>query len=230
MNCKFRLSDHFLVYRPKDKPAVCNFAKKKRNKMEKNYDVKEFNSIIQNRRSVYPNQFQKDKQIPDEIIREILENANRAPTHKLTQPWRFTVFAGEGRERFANLQTEIYTKYAGEKFNDKKLKNLREYPLLSSHVIVVGMKRSENVSIPEIEEVIATACAIENLFLSLTAYGLGGYLSTGGITYFEEAKPHFDLASEDKLIGTFFIGYPEDLSNPLTKRLPIDEKVKWVTG
>ena len=51
--------------------------------MEKNYDVKEFNSIVQNRRSVYPNQFQKDKQIPDEIILEILENANRAPTHKL---------------------------------------------------------------------------------------------------------------------------------------------------
>ena len=93
--------------------------------MEKNYDVKEFNSIIQNRRSVYPNQFQKDKQIPDEIIHEILENADRAPTHKLTQPWRFTVFSGEGRERFAKLQTEIYTKYSGEKFNEKKLKNLR---------------------------------------------------------------------------------------------------------
>lgn len=196
--------------------------------MENNFDVKEFNSIVQNRRSVYPNQFQKGKQIPDEIIRVILENANRAPTHKLTQPWRFTVFAGEGRERFANLQTEIYTKYAGEKFNEKKLKNLREYPLLSSHVIVVGMKRAVSVSIPEIEEVIATACAIENIFLSFTAYGLGGYLSTGGITYFEEAKSHFDLDPEDKLIGTFFIGYPEDLSNPLTKRSPIDEKVKWV--
>ena len=102
--------------------------------------------------------------------------------------------------------------------------------MLSSHVIVVGLKRSESISIPEIEEVIATACAIENLFLSLTAYGLGGYFSTGGITYMEEAKPHFDLRPEDKLIGTFFIGYPEDLPNPLTKRTPTDEKVKWITG
>ena len=195
--------------------------------MENHYNVKEFNSIVQNRRSVYPNQFVKDKTIPDEIIWEILENANRAPTHKLTQPWRFTVFAGKGRERFADLQTEIYTKYAGENFKEKKLKNLREYPMLSSHVIVVGMKRSETTSIPEIEETIATACAIENLFLSLTAYGLGGYLSTGGITYMEEAKPHFDLESNDKLIGTFFIGYPAELSNQLTKRTPIADKVKW---
>lgn len=198
--------------------------------MENHYDVKEFNSIVQNRRSVYPNQFVKDKTIPDEIVWEILENANRAPTHKLTQPWRFTVFAGKGRERFADLQTEIYTRWAGESFKEKKLKNLREYPLLSSHVIVIGMKRSDTTSIPEIEETIATACAIENLFLSLTAYGLGGYLSTGGITYMEEAKPHFDLKSNDKLIGTFFIGYPAELSNQLTKRTPIDEKVKWISG
>jgi len=79
------------------------------------------------------------------------------------------------------------------------------------------------------QEIIATACAIENLFLSLTAYGLAGYLSTGGITYMEEAKLHFDLGPEDKLIGTFFIGYPEDLSNPLTKRTPIVDKVKWIS-
>jgi nitroreductase len=197
--------------------------------MENHYDVEEFNSIVQNRKSVYPNQFEKDKTIPDEIIWKILENANRAPTHKLTQPWRFTVFSGKGREHFANLQTEIYTKYAGENFKEKKLKNLREYPLLSSHVVVVGMKRSVTISIPEIEETIATACAIENIFLSLTAYGLGGYLSTGGITYMEEAKSHFNLEPQDKLIGTFFIGYPEDLSNPLTKRNPVAETVKWVS-
>ena len=114
-----------------------------------------------------------------------------APTHKLTQPWRFTVFSGKGREHFANLQTELYTKYAGENFKEKKLKNLGEYPLLSSHVIVVGMKRSVTTIIHEVEETIATACAIENIFLSLTAYGLGGYLSTGGITYMEESKSSF---------------------------------------
>lgn len=196
--------------------------------MENHYHIKEFNSIVKNRRSVYPKQFVKDKTIPDEMIYEILENANRAPTHKLTQPWRFTVFAGKGRELLADLQTDIYTKYAHENFNEKKLKNLREYPLLSSHVIVVGMKRSVTTAIPEIEEIIATACAIENLFLSLTAYGLAGYLSTGGITYMQEAKSHFDLGPEDKLIGTFYMGYPEDLSNPLTKRTTIYEKVKWI--
>lgn len=196
--------------------------------MENKYNIKEFNEIIQNRRSVYPYQFENDKKIPDEIILQILENANRAPTHKLTQPWRFTVFSGKGLQTFADLQTEIYTKYAGENFKEKKLKNLKEYPLMSSHVIAVAMKRTTNINIPEQEEIIATACAIENIYLSVTAYGLGGYLSTGGITYIEEAKSYLDLLPQDKLIGFFYLGYPKILENPLSKRSSVNEKTKWI--
>lgn len=196
--------------------------------MENKYNTKEFNEVIQNRRSVYPYQFESGKKIRDEIIFQILENANRAPTHKLTQPWRFTVFSGKGLETFADLQTEIYTKYAGSNFKEKKLKNLKEYPLMSSHVIAIGMKRTTEINIPEEEEIIATACAIENIYLSVTAYGLGGYLSTGGITYLEEAKPYFGLEPKDKLIGFFYIGYPKILSNPLSKRTSVNEKTKWI--
>jgi nitroreductase len=196
--------------------------------MEHQFNVNEFNEIVQTRRSVYPYQFEKGKAVPDEIILQILENANRAPTHKLTQPWRFTVFSGPGLSYFANLQTDIYTKFAGEKFKEKKVKNLLEYPLMSSHVIAIGMKRTTAFSIPEREEIMATACAIENIYLSLNAYGLGGYLSTGGITYLEEAKSYFDLETEDKLIGFFYIGYPAISGIPLSKRVPVEEKIKWV--
>ncbi len=196
--------------------------------MEKNFDARQFNSIIQNRRSIYPFQFIKGKAAPDEIIWQILDNANRAPTHKLTEPWRFTVFTDEGLKYFSRLQTDIYKNYAGEKFKESKLKNLLEYPLMSSHVIAIGMKRTSSVKIPEIEEIMATACAIENMYLTVSAYGLGCYLSTGGITYFEEAKPYFNLEPIDKLIGFFYIGYPANLSASLTKRNPVNGKVKWI--
>jgi nitroreductase len=196
--------------------------------MENQFNVNEFNEIVQTRRSVYPYQFEKGKIVPDEIIWQILDNANRAPTHKLTEPWRFTVFSRAGLSYFANLQTEIYTKYAGEKFKEKKLKNLLEYPLMSSHVIAIGMKRTTAFSIPESEEIMATACAIENMYLSVNAYGLGGYLSTGGISYLQEAKPFFDLEPIDSLIGFFYIGYPAISGIPLSKRGPVVEKVKWV--
>jgi nitroreductase len=197
--------------------------------MEDTYHIKQFNEVIQNRRSVYPYQFESGKKIPDEIILQILENANRAPTHKLTQPWRFTVFSGKGLETFSKLQTEIYTDFAGENFKEKKLKNLKEFPLMSSHVIAIGMKRTTEINIPEQEEIIATACAIENIYLSVAGYGLGGYLSTGGITYLEEAKPYFGLKPKDKLIGFFYIGYPKILLNPLSKRTSVNEKTKWIS-
>lgn len=196
--------------------------------MENKYNTGQFNTIVQNRRSIYPYQFVKGGKIPDEIIWQILENANRAPTHKLTEPWRFKVFSGEGLQYFADLQTEIYTKYAGEKFKEKKLKNLKEYPLMSSHVIVIGMKRATSVNIPETEEIIATACAIENIYLSISAYNLGGYLSTGGITYIEEAKHYFNLESADKIIGIFYLGCIENIANPVSQRQPVQQKVEWV--
>jgi nitroreductase len=196
--------------------------------MENQFDVSQFNAIMQQRKSIYPYQFIKNKKIPDEIIWQILDNANRAPTHKLTEPWRFTVFSGDGLQYFAQLQTDIYTKYAGEKFKEKKLKNLAEYPLMSSHVIAIGMKRTTHFSIPEAEEIIATACAIENIYLSVAAYELGGYLSTGGITYIKEAKSFFGLEQNDQLIGFFYIGYPDNIKNPLSRRGDVKEKVKWI--
>jgi len=197
--------------------------------MDQKFDVEQFNTIVQNRRSIYPYQFAKGEKIADEIIWQILDNAKRAPTHKLTEPWRFKVFSGEGLQHFADLQTEIYTKYAGEKFKEKKLKNLREYPLMSSHVILIAMKRTASVNIPEIEEIIATACAVENIYLSVSAYNLGGYLSTGGITYIGEAKSYFNLEENDKIIGIFYLGCIENIANPLSKRQPVKEKVAWIT-
>ena len=42
------------------------------------YDTEQINAVIKNRRSIYPYQYEKGKVIPDEIIWQILENANRA--------------------------------------------------------------------------------------------------------------------------------------------------------
>lgn len=168
------------------------------------FDTGMINELIQNRRSVFIPQFIEGKRIPDEIIWQALENANRAPTHKLTEPWRFTVFAGEGLQQLADYQATLY-KTLSDKFKQDKYEKLLSNPLKCSHVIAVGMKRNDKV--PEIEEIEAVACAIQNIYLTLTAYGSGGYFSTGGITYYDEAKTFFHLGEEDKLLGFFYIGY-----------------------
>lgn len=183
------------------------------------------NQVIRTRRSVFTQQFDPGKPIPDDIIWQVLENANWAPTHKLTEPWRFTVFSGEGRKTLAEKQAAIYQQFAGPKFKQGKYEQMKTMPLLASHVIAIGMKR--HADIPEVEEVAAVACAVQNIYLTATAYGIGGYWSTGGITFIEEAKSLFDLGPEDKLLGFFYLGY---IQVPSTdgRRGPIQEKVTWV--
>lgn len=192
------------------------------------YDVGQFNDIVKNRRSYYPRQYEKGKAIPDEVIWQILENANRAPNHKQTEPWRFKVFSGEGLQYFGDLQASVYQEFAGEAYNEVRYQKLLEYPQLSSHVIAIGMRRNEKEILPEIEEVAAVACAVENMFLSVTAYGLGSYWTTAGITYFEQAKAHFGLGEKDKLMGFFFIGYVAIPYKSLSRREPIQTKVEWI--
>ncbi len=48
---------------------------------------------IAHRRSVFPPAF-IDEPVKDEEIEVILRAANWAPTHKLTEPWRFVILLG----------------------------------------------------------------------------------------------------------------------------------------
>lgn len=191
-------------------------------------EAERVNELMRNRRSVFQNQF-TDKKVDDSIIKQMLVNATWAPTHKLTEPWWFVVYTGEGLKKLAVLQSDLYKKLtsADGSYKEERYQNLLTKPTLSSHIIVVGMKRDEKKSVPEVEEVGAVFCAVENMYLTATAYGVGGYLSTGGITYFEEAKELFGLGKEDKLIGFFHVGYANN-ALPERRRRPLEEKMLWV--
>jgi nitroreductase len=184
--------------------------------------------LIRQRRSVYPKQYDKGR-VDDSTVRQMLENACWAPTHKLTQPWRFVVFTGEGLKKLAEFQSECYKQVTQRDgtFKEEKYRSLQETPLQCSHIIAIGMHRDDKRGVPEIEEVGAVFCAVQNMYLTATAYGVGCYLSTGGITFFEEAKPFFDLRPEDKLLGFFFIGKIMTPS-PDSRRTPLEQHLKWV--
>jgi nitroreductase len=190
-------------------------------------DPSAIDALIRSRRSTFPKQLVSGKKIPDETVLRILENATWAPTHGRTEPWFFVVYTGEGLRRLGNFQSELY-KNEEPNFKEDKYIKLKEQPLLASHIIAICMKRTENTRIPEIEEVAAVACAVENIYLSLNAYGIGGYWTTGGPTYLENAKTFFGLGPADKLLGFFYLGYIA-LPSPAGTRKPLSEKMKWVT-
>lgn len=192
------------------------------------YDIRAFNHLIRHRRSVFPKQYEPGREIPGDVVRQILENATWAPNHGQTEPWHFTVFSGEGLKKLASFQSDLYKSESGDAFKPDKYVKLQEQPLLASHIIAIGMKRSTEKKIPEIEEIEAVSCAVQNMYLSTTAYGLGGYWTTGGITYMQKAKSFFGLNEDDKLLGFYYLGY---IAVPpvSASRKPLSEKVFWVT-
>jgi nitroreductase len=186
------------------------------------------NQLIRNRRSIFPKDYTGEK-VDDNIVKQMLENATWAPSHKLTEPWRFFVFTGDGLKRLGEIQGTVYKKVteADGTFKEDRYQNLVKKPLECSHIIAIGMRRDEKKSVPEWEELAAVFCAVENMYLTATAYGVACYLSTGGITNFPEAKEHFGLGAEDKLCGFLNIGMPKSGLHFGMKRKPIEEKVKW---
>ena len=191
------------------------------------FSAHELQQLIRHRRSIPPEQFDTTKKVEDSIIEEMLENANWAPNHGLTEPWRFVIFSGEGLNKLGAFQADLYRKLTPEAdFKQPKYDKLLQRPLLASHVIAVGMKRQESGKIPEVEEVEAVACAVQNLLLTATAHNLSGYWTTGGVTYEDEAKAFFGLENADKFFGFIYIGYPIKWTEG--KRNSIRQKVKWV--
>ena len=188
----------------------------------------ELNSLIQKRRSTFPKDYTGEK-VDDAIVQQMLENANWAPTHKFTEPWRFIVYTGEGRKKLAELQAAVY-KQKTEKdgtFKEERYQNLLTKPFESSHIILVYMKRDEKKSLPEIEEMGAVFCSVQNMYLTATAYQVGCYLSTGGITFFTESNAAFGLSPDDRIVGFFHIGIPKN-TDLVGRRNPVDAKVTWV--
>ena len=186
-----------------------------------------FNELARSRRSVFPDQLEAGKKVSDAIIKEILTNATWAPNHGKQEPWQFTVFSGGGLQKLATFQSELYKQEAGENFKEITYAKLQQNPLKASHVIAIGMKRTNNKNIPEIEDIEAVSCAVQNIYLSVTAYGLGGYWTTGGVTYKESAKSFFGLGEEDKLLGFFYIGHIAVSSTGGTRK-SIEEKTTWI--
>lgn len=183
------------------------------------------NAYIRSRKTVTPGQF-TGRPIPRSVIEALLENANQAPTHKLTQPWRFRVFLGKALDRLGNYLAEEYKKHTPpESFSETKYLKTREKALRSSCVIVVLLKRSAEDKIPEWEEVAAVGAAMENLWLSLAAYGLGGYWSTPAAII--HARDFLGLKSDERCLGLFYLGYAEP-SPAIRKRGPVHEKTEWV--
>lgn len=167
---------------------------------------------------------------PRELIERMLEAAVRAPNHHLTEPWRFFVLAGTAREELGRVMAEALRQHLddpeGEPGHAQLVKEA-EKPLRAPVLIVVAAKQSNNPKVIPIEDVEATAAAVENLLLAAHDLGLGAMWRTGDAAYDPGIKAHFGLEPGDHLAGFVYVGYPDKEFSP-TRRTPVAEKTEWM--
>lgn len=191
------------------------------------YNLSEITDIIKDRRTIYPEQY-SERKVHREQIEKILQNAIWAPTHGKTQPWRFKVFLDNGKTKLSDFMAHWYlNNVPQEQFNEKKLTNLRERPLQSSVVIAICMERQPEERISELDEILAVGCAVQNMHLTCTAYGLGAFWATPALIGTPELKNFLGLGEKDKCLGLFYIGYPA-IEWPKAHRKPIEYVTEWI--
>lgn len=180
-------------------------------------------NLIKKRRAVFPTQYNQ-KPISKENILQVLEAANWAPTHKRTEPWRFKVLQGESLLKLGEFLAEKF-KETTDKFSDFQYNKLKENPTKAACIIAICMQRDPKESIPEWEEIAATAMAVQNMWLLCTEMNIGAYWSSPGLI--KHMHEFFDFVPGEKCLGFFYMGnYDGTIESGW--RNSIVDKVSWL--
>ena len=189
-------------------------------------------SAIRHRRSLGVARLSPDP-VPTPLIQRVLLAADWAPSHGETEPWRFTVYTGESRRGLGEAFAQAYRAdaEADGSFKQTTFESQRQRSFLSPVWISLGMEpalRGDGFlkMLPD-DELMAAACAVQNLHLVASAQGLAGmWLSKGVMVHPTVAEFVGLTAPHSRLLGFFVLGFP-NVPWPEGERRPLSEKVRW---
>ncbi|HLP95988.1 MAG TPA: nitroreductase, partial [Saprospiraceae bacterium] len=137
--------------------------------------LSDISNLIKQRRAVFPKFYLPGQPVDRAVLEQLLENANWAPTHKRTEPWRFKVFhSAESRQKLSDYLSEYYRKNTpADQFSEEKMKGAGANPLRAGAVIAIVLHPDPAANLPEFEEIASVAMAVQNMWLTCAAIGLG---------------------------------------------------------
>jgi nitroreductase len=168
----------------------------------------------------------KPDPVSRELIEQILSAAVQAPNHYKVRPWRFVVMMGAGRERLGEAMAQS-TQAAKPDATEAELQKDREKPLRAPVVIAVAVSKPALAKEKEIENVCATAAAVQNMLLAAHALGLAAMWRTGPSATDPAIKHFFGWEADQMLIGFVYLGYPQNEPTPPT-RPSFEDRTTWL--
>ncbi|AXI07935.1 nitroreductase [Oceanobacillus zhaokaii] len=161
-----------------------------------------------------------DKEVTEELVKELLDTAIWAPTHGLREPWRF-VFIGEN-------QLSTFAKKIAETYPVERQENRENY-LNEPNAILVVIMEDSNIPKQSDENYGATAAMIQNFWLLAWEKQLGVVWKTNPHIYDPNVKEILNVAENEKIIGFLHLGYFSE--EPIKKdRIAVDNKFTRFNG
>ncbi|MFD1706155.1 nitroreductase [Siminovitchia sediminis] len=152
--------------------------------------------IIRNRTTVKTGFI--DKEVSQELVLSLLEDAVWAPTHKTREPWRFIFVSGYRKEVFieAVLQCQEPAKHSATR------RKLGEVPAF----LITVMNADPRQKVWE-EDFAATSCLLQNFQLLAWEQELGVCWKTPPYIYEPAFRESLGVQPGEKIVGIIHIGY-----------------------
>ena len=81
--------------------------------------------------------------------------------------------------------------------------------------------------VPEIEQIMSTATAGQNILLALNSMGYGGMWRTGTFSLNDKISKYLELDEGQKVVGYLYIGTPEGKAKKIPELNIQDFVTKW---
>lgn len=172
----------------------------------------------------------EDKAVPKALIEQIIESGTYAPNHHRTEPWRFFVLSGEGRNKLGDVFAEITKAGLSEvelEENKNKIERMKNNPLRSPVVIAVGVEPSNRDNVILKEEFGAVNATVQNMLLTAHALGLGAIWRTGAICYNPKVTEFFGLSERGEIVAFIYLGY-SDMEPAQLQKTDAKELTTWI--
>ncbi|MBU2704462.1 nitroreductase [Zooshikella marina] len=156
----------------------------------------------------------------EDQLEAIFQAALRAPDHAMLRPWRFLTIAGEQRSQLGQLLVAA-AKQANPQITDAEQNKLLQAPLRAPLLVAVICSPKFHAKVPELEQLLSTAAAVQNMLLAAYALGVGAMWRTGLISYHEHVQQGLGLSNTEKLLGFIYMGQP--IGQPKSI-MPLDTK------
>ena len=107
-----------------------------------------------------------------------------------------------------------------EQFSEIQYQKMLSRPQKSALAVAVCMQRDPKESLPEWEELAATAMAVQNIWLTGNSLGIGMYWATPKPTKSKEVADYLKLK-----VGFLYMGYYEANPEQKANRTAIEDKI-----